>query len=305
MRVLLGLLALGAAGCTQDAAEDTSREVPHNVRVLVLDKAAVTEFFEISGPVAPVKGTTLSSQESGPVVAIPVDKGQTVKKGAVIIEQERDILRAEMQAQAKSLELQEYNIDKVRQLYEAGKVSRIELLTAESTYAQAKSMAAISRERYQRAGIAAPFDGVVVDRYVELGELVNPGMPVARLIDPYTLKLEAYLTDSQVGWVEVGQPAAVVMGANFEPAPARVTWVGFEADRLTGKFKVEIEVPNGDLKFSSGVIGRARLGKSETSPTWWPSRVTPSCRAGPDRRSTSSRVTGRSSDRWCWGRTRA
>ena len=35
---------------------------------------------------------------------------------------------------------------------------------------------------------------MVVDRYVELGQLVVPGHPVARVIDPYVLKLEAYLT---------------------------------------------------------------------------------------------------------------
>ncbi|MBK7770627.1 MAG: hypothetical protein IPI48_08855 [bacterium] len=40
-----------------------------------------------------------------------------------------------------------------------------------------------------------------------------------------------------------------------------VTWVGAEADLRTGKFPVEIEIPNPDLALHSGVIGRARLPK--------------------------------------------
>jgi membrane fusion protein (multidrug efflux system) len=102
----------------------------------------------------------------------------------------------------------------------------------------------------------------VADRFVELGQLVAAGTPVVRIIDPYTLKLEAYLTEQQVGWVAPGTTAAVQLAGAGGDAPGTVTWVGFEADRLTGKFKVEIRIPNPDLSLRSGVIGRARVGKN-------------------------------------------
>ena len=253
------------AGCGEQSQNGTNEESPRNVRTLTLGEESVAEFFEISGPVAPVRGTDLSAQESGPVVAIPVNKGEAVAKGKIILELARDILRAELTAAQAALAMQSYNVDKVRQLHEAGKVSRIELLTAESSHAQAKSLVGVLQERYDRAGIRAPFDGVVVDRYVELGQLVNPGQRVARILDPYTLKLEAYLTDTQVQWVTVGEKATIQMGEPRETAAGAVSWVGFEADRMTGKFKVEIEIPNPDLKYHSGVIGRARLGKNLVS----------------------------------------
>ena len=253
------------AGCGEQSSNETSGEVPRNVRILILGEESVAEFFEISGPVAPVRGTDLSAQESGPVVAITVGKGEAVAKGKIILELERDILKAELAAAQAALAMQAYNVDKVRQLHGAGKVSRIELLTAESTHAQAKSLAGVLQERYDRAGIRAPFDGVVVDRYVELGQLVSPGQRVARILDPYTLKLEAYLTDTQVQWVTVGENATIQLGETREPAAGAVSWIGFEADRLTGKFKVEIEIPNPDLRYHSGVIGRARLGKNLVS----------------------------------------
>ena len=272
MKILCGLSLAGAiaasllvAGCGQQDEVGEVTEVPRNVRVLTLGEESVAEFFEISGPVAPVRGTDLSAQESGSVVAIPVGKGEAVAKGNIILELERDILKSEMEAARAALDMQSYNVDKVRQLHEAGKVSRIELLTAESNYAQAKAMASVLQERYDRAGIRAPFDGVVVDRYVELGQLVNPGQRVVRILDPYTLKLEAYLTDSQVQWITVGESATIRLGESRETAAGAVSWVGFEADRMTGKFKVEIEIPNPNLKYHSGVIGRARLGKNLVS----------------------------------------
>jgi len=261
---LVGMVAVGVmvSGCGEQTQTETPGEIPRNVRILTLGEESVAEFFEISGPVAPVRGTFLSAQESGPVVAIPVGKGEAVAKGKIILELERDILKAELEAAKAALAMQAYNVDKVRQLHEAGKVSRIELLTAESNYTQAKSVTGVLQERYDRAGIRAPFDGVVVDRYVELGQLVIPGQRVVRILDPYTLKLEAYLTDTQVQWVTVGKPATIKMGEARDTASGAVSWVGFEADRMTGKFKVEIEIPNPDLKYHSGVIGRARLGKN-------------------------------------------
>jgi len=264
---LVGMAAVGVlvAGCGEQSQTETPEEIPRNVRILTLGEESVAEFFEISGPVAPVRGTFLSAQESGPVVAIPVGKGEAVTKGKIILELERDILKAELEAAKAALAMQAYNVDKVRQLHEAGKVSRIELLTAESNYTQAKSVTGVLQERYDRAGIRAPFDGVVVDRYVELGQLVTPGQRVVRILDPYTLKLEAYLTDTQVQWVTVGEPATIKMGEARDTASGAVSWVGFEADRMTGKFKVEIEIPNSDLKYHSGVIGRARIGKNLVS----------------------------------------
>ncbi len=260
--LLMVLFLLVVAGCAEQAPSETATEVPRNVRVLALSHETINEYFEISGPVSPVRGADLSAQESGPIVAIPVAKGSEVLSGVMIIEQERKILKAERDAAAAALKAQAYNVDKVRRLHEAGKVSRIELLTAESTHAQTKALADVTAERYRRAGIRAPFDGVIVDRYVELGQLVAPGTLVARVIDPYTLKLEAYLTDEQVRWVKPGEQATILLGDAVETAVGKVAWVGFEADRLTGKFKVEIEIPNPNLKLRSGVIGRARIGKN-------------------------------------------
>lgn len=259
------LVSVVVAGCGEQSQTESLGEVPRNVRVLTLGEESVAEFFEISGPVAPVRGTDLSAQESGPVVAIPIGKGEAVAKGKIILELERSILKAELDAAQAALDMQSYNVDKVRQLHGAGKVSRIELLTAESSFSQAKSMVDVLQERYDRAGIRAPFDGVVVDRYVELGQLVIPGQRVVRILDPYTLKLEAYLTDTQVQWITVGEGATIQLGETRETASGAVSWIGFEADRLTGKFKVEIEIPNPDLKYHSGVIGRARLDKNLVS----------------------------------------
>lgn len=262
VRTFIVLFALSAtllaAGCAKAPAA-APREVARNVRVLELAATSLAEYHEIAGPVGPVRGADLAAEESGPVTALPVAKGARVRAGQVLVEQERTILKAELDAAGAQLRTQDFNLDRVRRLHQAGKVSDFDLLGAEGAQAQAAAAADISRRRWERAAVKAPFAGVVAERYVELGAMVAAGQPVARVIDPYRLKLSAYVTDTDIAWVRVGDPAEVVLGESGERGQGEVTWVGAEADVRTGKFPVEIEIPNPGLALHSGVIGRARL----------------------------------------------
>jgi len=261
----LPLLVLSLLGCDGRAPEETAREVARNVRVMPLETGDVVEFLEVAGPVLPVRGTDISAEESGTVQQIVKDKGTKVDRDQPVVRLDASLLSAELSAAEANLKLQQYNYEKTDQLYKAGKISRLELLQAEASYESARGQRDISRTRHDRCQVTAPFDGVVVDRYVEPGQLVSPGMPVARIIDPYVLKLEGSLTESEVAWVKSGMNARVTLEGVSEPAAGKVAWVGFEASQRNGKFPVEINIDNSDLRYRSGVIGRASLPKRTTS----------------------------------------
>ncbi len=255
-----GSLAWLLAGCGGDAAE-APREVAANVRVMPLQTAPVTEYLEFAGPVMPARGADLSSEESGRVAAIDAAKGARVAAGAALVTLDRRLIAAEVEAAEAALALAVYDLDKTRQLFEAGKISRLELLQVEAEQARARSQRDIARTRHERSQIGAPFAGLVADRYVEPGELVAPGTLVARVIDPYVLKLEGALTEREVAWISEGMTATVELDGEAGTTRGVVAWVGFEADPRTGKFPVEVHVDNADLRYRSGVIGRARLAK--------------------------------------------
>ena len=258
---LLLASALLISGCGQDETQQQPREVPRNVRVLTVEPTAVTQYLEIAGPIEPVRGTDVSAEEQGTVARILRDKGASVASGQVLVELDRRLLAADLEAARSDLKMQEYNFDKIKQLYEARKISRIDLLTAEAQYERALARRNIAQERYDRSAIKAPFAGIVADRYVEPGQLVAPGTRVARVIDPYTLKLRGYVTEREIAGVTEGDSAEVVLTSTDETARGSVAWVGFEASRGSGKFPVEIQIANPDLVYRSGAIGRARLRK--------------------------------------------
>ncbi|MCP4547345.1 MAG: efflux RND transporter periplasmic adaptor subunit [bacterium] len=263
---LIGLLLiLCVAGCNEPNTDTEigMAEVPRNVRVLTLAEGDLSEYLTIYGPASALRGTVLSAEESGQVKEIPRDKGQRIGEGDAIVVLDRALLATELQAAEAQAELASFNARKTRKLFDANSVSEIEWLDAKTSNLQAKASVKAIKLRYDRAATTAPFAGIVTDRYVELGQMVAPGQPVARIVDPYTLKLESSVTEREVTQVKRGAKAIVEFENQTHPVEGVVHWVGFEADPASGKFPVEIRINNSDLILHPGIIAHARILKQQ------------------------------------------
>jgi len=91
---LLPLVALPLilAACAPGPGDDQAREVARNVRVMPLQTAAVTEFLEMAGPLLPVRGADIGSEEAGTVERIVHEKGSRVAAGDPLIVLDRRLL---------------------------------------------------------------------------------------------------------------------------------------------------------------------------------------------------------------------
>lgn len=262
--VALILVAGVVGGCGGGEADglEVPAERAHNVRVLPLARTNLEESIVISGPLRPLRGTDISTQESGVIQSLPADKGAEVKKGGVVVLLDRRLLQAEMKSAEAERILHEYNEERTQRLFDANSVSKQEMLRVHTLLQQASESEQIAKLRYDRAAIKSPFDGVVADRYVEVGELVAPGTPVARVVDPFTLKLVGSVTEQEVAVVHEGAPARVSMAGSSAVYLGTVRYVGIEANPMNGKFTVEVEVANPGLELRSGVVARARVRKA-------------------------------------------
>jgi RND family efflux transporter MFP subunit len=260
--VLVGATAFG--GCSSGDADGTEAppERAHNVRVLELARTDLEEYIVISGPLRPVRGTDIATQESGVIRALSADRGAVVKEGQVVVMLDRRLLESEMKSAEATRVLHEYNEERTRRLFDANSVSRQEMLRVYTELQRAGEAERIARLRYERAAIKAPFDGMVADRYVEVGELVSPGMRVARIVDPFTLKLVGSVTEAEVASIREGAPAQISLDGAGVVVEGAVSYVGIEASPANGKFTVEVMVENPNLLFRAGVVARARVRKA-------------------------------------------
>lgn len=121
------------------------------------------------------------------------------------------------------------------------------------------------------ATLKAPFDGVVSVRQAELGEVVSPGTPVVTLADLDHIWLRAYLNESDLGRVRLGQDVAVSTDSHpgkrykgriaFIADKAEFTPKSVEthAERVTLVYRIKIDITNPEHELVPGMPADARV----------------------------------------------
>ena len=80
---------------------------------------------------------------------------------------------------------------------------------AMASVGQAQAQLTEARENRQDLTVKAPFDGTVVTRVAEPGEVITAGTPVITLLDLSKVYLRGFVPEGQIGKVKVGQAAHV------------------------------------------------------------------------------------------------
>jgi HlyD family secretion protein len=137
-----------------------------------------------------------------------------------------------------------------------------ELAVDRASIHQANQSLTLSQIRLAYTVLRAPFDGVVLTRQAELGEVVSPGTPVVTLADLQHLWVRVYVPETDLGKIHWGQEAEVRTDTypnkiyhgriSFISAEAEFTpkSVQTEKERVTLVYRVKVDVdsPNGELK---------------------------------------------------------
>ena len=119
--------------------------------------------------------------------------------------------------------------------------------------------------------LRAPFDGVILVRQAELGEVVAPGMPIVTLADLDHVWLRAYVNEPDIGKVRYGQ-AAVVTTDTFpgKKYSGRVSFISSQAEftpktvethaeRVTLVYRIRIDISNPAHELVPGMPADARI----------------------------------------------
>jgi HlyD family secretion protein len=208
----------------------------------------------------------------GQIVAEPIEEGQRVKVGDVLVRIDDRDYQAQLRQAYADRDLSEANIvlkraraERLRELYRQGVQSKDSLDDAENQLSVAeaeynKAVGAIDFAKFNvtQTVITSPINGVVLQKYRELGDTItafgqSPGgggaTDIAQLADLSDLRCEVDINESDIAKVKMGTPATVILDAYpDDPFPAQVVKIYPEADRQKGTVKVEVRVLQPDLK---------------------------------------------------------
>src|SRR5262245_45423931 len=136
-----------------------------------------------------------------------------------------EVARRTLEAAEKATEKAARGVD----LAETGKaqVREVELLTAvkKEDVEDARRAVEAAEDNLRFTQIRAPFPGVVVKRYRNLGDFASPGVAVLSMYNPDLLYVTANLPETRLRGVAPGNPVELHLGAFAEPFHGRVVWI--------------------------------------------------------------------------------
>ncbi len=237
------------------------------VRILTPDEASLV--LTATGYTYARERASVGAKIIGRVERLLVDEGDRVRRGDTIaVLDSDDLVAALRQRRAALLEAQANLADARRQEarfarllaeraiaqaeYDA-EATRLEV--AEAQVAVAEAGLANARARLQYAVITAPIPGVVIERRIEVGEMVAPGGfttqqatgAIVRIANPESLEVEADINESYISRLSLGQPAVIKVDAvPGQEYHGRLRQIVPTADRQRAVVEVKVTIDDRD-----------------------------------------------------------
>lgn len=263
------IIVLGVAGVVlvsripkREAEVVETLSAPVNVSVLeITPEPEVQDTFDLPAVVEPNRVTTVSAEIAGRIETIACTKGQKVRPNDVLVTLNTDLLVPQYNAAEAQYERDRLEWERMKDLVQKKATAQRDLDDAATKMTIGKGTVHRIRATMDRCLIRAPSHGVLNDLSVELGEYLDPGVPVAQLVDTETVKVAVGLPERDVPYFSVGQTAEILVtlrGAD-ETFSGTITFISEIADLQTRSTRMEIMLPNPDHLLHSGQIVRVRL----------------------------------------------
>jgi RND family efflux transporter MFP subunit len=220
-----------------------------HVPMAVATEATVARAIHGPGTVRPRFPVAVSARITGVVSGLFADQGDRVRRGQVLAQLDDRDLAARGAVAGTELALARANYQRDHDVFTKGYISQaaMDAATAALRAAEARERETAAALSYTR--LAAPADGVITARQVELGQTVGPGTTIFRLADPGTLWVATRVDETVVGQVRVGQAATIALRTG-ERLAGTVARIGLESDAATRELEVDVSFDTPPKRFA-------------------------------------------------------
>jgi len=211
---------------------------------------------------------------AGVVESVSVDLGQQVRKGQVLAvlasvgvsEQRSELLSAQ-----KRLALARVTADRERRLFEDKISAQQDFLQAEQAQREAEIAVTNATQKLQAIGasagsgnlsryeLRAPFDGMVVEKHLSIGESVREDAQVFTISDLSSVWAQINVSASNLNLVRVGEQAIIRASGFEQSASGRVSYVGSLLGEQTRTAVARVTLANPALAWRPGLFVTVEL----------------------------------------------
>jgi RND family efflux transporter MFP subunit len=228
------VITAGIAGYNIFSAVFNSAIEVKLVTATLQTQAQNNAIFTASGYVVAQRKAAVASKGTGRIMYLAVVEGDKVKKDGIIARLEDSDVNAQLAEAKANLELQQSGLkdagnsyERQKALYKTGSTTQADLDAAEANYNHVLASINVAKAQVQAGEVAmentiirAPFDGTVLTKDADVGEMVAPlagGInsrgAVVTIADMSSLQVEADVSESNIEKISLGQESQIILDA--------------------------------------------------------------------------------------------
>lgn len=277
---ILLLAAIGLLRVRMAAAPDAMSNTAPLVSVITASSQELADIVSFTGEIAARDEAAISAEgEGGRVSALFVEVGDRVAAGEILARLDTSLIAPQVASLEASLEesranaaLAEAEARRARAVAASGAIAAQEIERREAAAVAAAAKVKVvgaqlneARARLRRTEVRAPFDGVVLTRSAEVGQLAGPGgAPLFRLGRAGVIEMRGKVAEADLPRLAIGQVAQVSVTGVPQSFEGKVRLIGAVIDPQTRLGSVRLDLPaHRDLRPGAFARGAAQVGAGQ------------------------------------------
>lgn len=268
------LAATGFAGCSDTAGTGGEEEKAVPVETVSVGSRTFQETVRGIGTLEAVEAVEIRPEISGILKEARAEEGMEVKAGGLLFLLEDDRLLGRLEEQEQALEAAESRLEntlssyrRLQSLWKRRAIAKdrwdriqTERQVAGAEVKRLQAAVAVVRESLKDTRIRAPFSGVLSERLVDPGDLLQQGQPLIKLYRRSGMQAVIRVPGRHAGGVEPDRPANIQVDAYPERTFfGRVVFVSPDLDPSTREFQVKASVEDAEGLLKPGMFARVEI----------------------------------------------
>ena len=256
-RTLTGMLVLALVACGGKQDEEKKEAIAIPVEVVAARTGAIDAAYRGTATLEAEDEATINAKTAGVIEKVLVEEGERVRAGQVLARLETERLQLEVTRAKASLDKLEQDYQRNKSVYQRNLVSREAFERTKFELDGARAAYDLARLSLRESEIKSPFEGVVSQRHIKIGNQIAIGSPAFRVTRMDRLQAQIYVPERDIHKLAAGQAAVLAVDAwpdkLFRGEILRVNPV---VDAQTGTVKVTVAMAPQQPELKPGMFGR-------------------------------------------------
>lgn len=247
-------------GCQNETVSDSVDSKVIKVKLIQVYDSNQTVNKRYSGTVEESTGSSLSFSVPGTINKVYVMTGDRVVKGQIIASVDTTVIKSSYNAAKAALDQAQDAYNRLKLLHDEKSLADIKWVDIQSKLQQAQAMKRMAEKNLKDCYLRAPFNGIVAEKEMEIGQNVVPGIPVAKIVTMKQVKVNISVPEDDIKDINKGDRAVLhVQSAGEGFIEGRVVEKAVVANPLSRSYEVKIAVDNKDNKLLPGMVTEAYI----------------------------------------------